>query len=241
MIVYPAVDLRGGRVVQWVGGRPETEAVSLPDPLAVARRWEALGFAALHVVDLDAALGSGGNREVVAALLAAATVPVQVGGGVRSEERVDELLAAGAARVVVGTRAVGDLPWLRRIAATRPGKIVVAADCRAGEVVTHGWVAGSGIAVDRFLGDLGDLPLAGILVTDVDREGRRCGVDGELFGRLVAASGLPLLAAGGIGGNADLDVLRAAGVAGAVVGMALYTGALDVGAALAAAPQEGRR
>lgn len=241
MIVYPAVDLRGGRAVQWVGGRPETEAVSLPDPVAVARRWEAAGFAALHVVDLDAALGRGDNRDVVRAILAAVRVPVQVGGGVRSEADVDALLAAGAARVIVGTRAVIDRPWLRRTSEARPGKLVVAADCRGGEVVTHGWVATAGTSAARFVREVGELPLAAVLVTDVDREGQRCGVAGELFARLAAATPLPLIAAGGIGGNEDLEVLRAAGVVGAVVGMALYTGALDVGAALAAAPgEEGR-
>ena len=238
MILYPAVDLRGGRAVQWVGGRPETEAVSLPDPIAVARGWVVRGFAALHVVDLDAALGTGGHRELIGRLLAAVEVPVQVGGGVRSRSDVAALLAAGAARVIIGTRAVRDRSWLRAVAAEWPQRIVVAADCRGGRVVTHGWVEATGLDAAGFVGGLGDLPLAGVLVTDVDREGRRCGADAALFTRLAAATPLPVLAAGGIRGAADLAALRDTGVAGAVVGMALYAGDLDVGAALAAAPQE---
>jgi phosphoribosylformimino-5-aminoimidazole carboxamide ribotide isomerase len=240
VIVYPAVDLRAGRAVQWVGGRPETEAVNLPDPVAVARRWEAEGFSALHVVDLDAALGTGSNRAVVHDILAAVTMPVQVGGGVRSDEDVDDLLAAGATRAIVGTRAVTDREWLRRLSHARPGRVVVAADCRGGRVVIHGWAAGTGLAADRFLREIGDLPLAAVLVTDVDREGQRCGIDGDLFSRLVDACEHPVIAAGGIGGAADLDVLRAAGAAGAVVGMALYTGGLTAAAALAQ-PQGERR
>lgn len=226
MIVLPAIDLRRGRVVQWVGGRPETERVSLPDPLAVAQRWCAAGFAGLHVVDLDAALGDGDNRAAIARLLRRVPLPVQVGGGVRRERDVEELLAAGAARVVAGTRAVADRPWLERVTARWPGRIVAAADTRGGEVVTHGWTAGSGRRVTELVAELAPLPLAAVLVTDVDREGSASGVDDALFARLVPA-GPPLVAAGGIAGVPDLARLAAAGVAGAVLGMALYTGALD--------------
>jgi phosphoribosylformimino-5-aminoimidazole carboxamide ribotide isomerase len=227
VIALPAIDLRGGRVVQWVGGRPEVERVSLPDPGAVAERWCAAGFAGLHVIDLDAALGDGGNRAAIGELLRGATVPVQVGGGVRAERDVEELLAAGAARVIAGTRAVADRPWLERVAARWPGRIVVAADTRAGRVVTHGWTASTAEPVEAFLAGLAGLPLAAVLVTDVDREGQARGADDALFARLARASAVPLLAAGGIASRADLRRLEAAGAAGAVLGMALYTGALD--------------
>ena len=227
MIVYPALDLRDGRVVQWVGGDPQTERISLPDPLAVAARWERAGFAALHVVDLDAALGRGENRRVVTALLASAGVPVQVGGGVRRRTDVEALLAAGASRVVVGTRAVQDGEWLAALAQRHPGRVVLAADCRGGHVLTHGWTAAVAERPEDLLARVAALPLAGVLVTDVDREGRAAGVDAPLFARLARLGGPPLLAAGGIAGGDDLESLRDAGVAGAVVGMALYTGGLD--------------
>ena len=227
MIALPAIDLRGGRVVQWVGGRPEAERVSLPDPAAVAERWCAAGFAGLHVVDLDAARGEGDNRAVVRELLRRATVPVQVGGGVREDRDVEQLLAAGAARAIVGTRAAADRPWLERVATRFPGRVVVAADTRGGELLTHGWTAGAGRAVEEFVAGLADLPLAAVLVTDVDREGQARGADVALFSRLALESPHPLVAAGGIASRADLRGLDASGIAGAVLGMALYTGALD--------------
>lgn len=231
MIAYAAIDLRRGRVVQLVGGRPEVERVSWPDPAAVAGQWLKCGFAGLHVVDLDAALGQGENLAAIRAIIAAAAeIPVQAGGGIRSTAAADAVLQAGAARVVVGTRAVEDLAWLRRLAGRWPGRVVVAADVRGEEVVVRGWTAGSGIRADELLAQLGELPLAGVLVTDVAREGRMAGADVAAFRRLAALSPHPLIASGGVAGEADLVALARTGVAGVVLGMALYTGALDAAA-----------
>ena len=231
MIAYAAIDLRGGRVVQLVGGRPEAERVSLPDPAVVAGQWLGYGFAALHVVDLDAALGTGDNRAAIDVIIrAAAGVPVQVGGGIRRTAAAAALLQAGAARVVVGTRAVEDRPWLRRLAVRWPGRVVVAADVRGEEVVVRGWTAGAGVTAEQFLGGLGELPLAGVLVTDVAREGRMLGADTAVFQRLASISPHPLIASGGVAGETDLAQLAGSGVAGVVLGMALYTGALDAAA-----------
>lgn len=231
MIAYAAIDVRGGRVVQLVGGRPDAERVSLPDPAAVAADWIGCGFAALHVVDLDAALGAGANDDAVTAVLAAASadggVPVQVGGGVRTTTRAAALLEAGAARVVVGTRAVEEPAWLEELAELAPDRIVLAADVRAGQVVVRGWTADAGITADRLLHRVAELPLAGVLVTDVSREGRMEGIDVAAFQRIVAACSHPLLASGGVADAGDLDELDRAGAAGVVLGMALYTGALD--------------
>jgi phosphoribosylformimino-5-aminoimidazole carboxamide ribotide isomerase len=227
VIAYAAIDLRGGRTVQLVGGRPERERISLPDPLQVARRWVEAGFRALHVVDLDAALGRGDNRSIIADVLRSVDVPVQVGGGVRDDAAADALLGAGAQRVVVGTRAIGDRTWLAGLARARPGRVVVAADVREDTVLTHGWAEATDVRVDRFLNSLDDLPLAAILVTDVAREGQMTGIDAVRFAPLVAATAHPLIAAGGIAGIEDLRVLDEVGVAGAVLGMALYTGAID--------------
>lgn len=231
MIVYAAIDLRGGRVVQLVGGMPEEERVSLPDPAAVAADWIRAGFTALHVVDLDAALGSGSNAAAVAAVIeAAGTVHVQVGGGVRTTERVQDLLEAGATTVVVGTRGVTDRAWLEEIATRWPDRVVLAADVRGDDVVVRGWTAAAGITVEALLDAIADLPLAGVLVTDVAREGRMGGADTVRFRQLAGLSPHPVLASGGIAGAADLAELSRTGVAGAVVGMALYTGALDAAA-----------
>jgi len=131
---------------------------------------------------------------------------------------------------VVGTRAVEDRPWLERLAGRWPGRLVVAADVRGKEVVAHGWTAGAGVDADRFLTSLGELPLAAVLVTDVAREGQMLGADAGTFRRLAALSPHPLIASGGVAGEQDLAELATTGVAGVVLGMALYTGALDAAA-----------
>lgn len=232
MRLLPAIDIRGGRTVQLIGGRPEAQRVSLPDPVATARRFVKLGFEELHVVDLDAALGSGSNLELVRALIATSSVPIQVGGGVRDEAAVAGLLGAGAARVIVGTRAVEDPGWLQRTATAYPERLVVACDVKAGKVVSRGWTESTTLEAKEFLGQLDGLPLAAVLVTDVDREGRLAGMDAELFARLARVCAHPLLAAGGVTSIADLQALDGAGAAGAVLGMSLYTGKVDPLAAL---------
>jgi phosphoribosylformimino-5-aminoimidazole carboxamide ribotide isomerase len=234
MIAAPAVDLRGGRCVQLVGGRPEDERVSLADPVAVAERWWALGFGTLHVVDLDAALGSGSNVRLVSEIVRATRAIVQVGGGLREESDVDAVLAQGAERVVVGTRAVEDERWLERLALGRPGRVVVAADVRDGWVLKKGWTEPSTLTIEALLARTEGLPLAGVLCTDVAREGRMEGIDALTVGRAVAASRHPTWISGGITSLVELEVLDALGAAGAVLGMALYTGRLDAAEVAAA-------
>ena len=226
MIVWAAIDLRGGRVVQLVGGEPDAMPVSLPDPVGVARQWVDEGFSALHVVDLDAALATGDNRAVIGAIIDAVAVPVQVGGGLRDEAAVADILMCGAARAIVGTRAIEDRVWLEDIARRHADRIVVAADVRDGRIVTHGWREATGIAGDDYLRGLDRLDLAGVLVTDVSREGRLGGIDGDRFRRLVSATRHPLIAAGGIASVDDLRTLESAGAAGAVLGMSLYTSSI---------------
>jgi phosphoribosylformimino-5-aminoimidazole carboxamide ribotide isomerase len=230
MIVQAAIDLSGGRVVQLVGGRPDAQRVSLPDPSAVARRWVTEGFGALHVIDLDAALGTGDNRTAIAGIIADVSVPVQAGGGLRDDAAIDAVLSAGAARAIAGTRAVEDRTWLEALCARLPGRIVVAADVRAGRIVTRGWTAGGHLDGVDFLRGLDGLDLAGVLVTDVSREGRMSGIDANRFRALVAATRHPLIAAGGIGDIVDLRILEEVGAAGAVLGMSLYTGAITADA-----------
>jgi len=227
MIAVPAVDLRGGRCVQLVGGRPEEERVSLPDPVAVAERWWAAGFTTLHVVDLDAALGVGDNLPVLERLLGATPATTQVGGGVRDDARIERLLGAGADRVVVGTKAIDDPEWLASAAARHPGRLVLALDTREGRVLRKGWTDDTGVPLERFLERTADLPLAGILSTDVGREGRLRGIDRDAVVHTVASSTHPVWISGGVTTPEDLEHLEQVGAAGAVLGMAIYTGALD--------------
>jgi phosphoribosylformimino-5-aminoimidazole carboxamide ribotide isomerase len=227
MIAIPAVDLRDGACVQLVGGSFADERIRLPDPAAVARKWSALGFRRLHVVDLDAATGAGDNRDLIDSILGDATSAVQVGGGVRTAERVAELLDAGASRVVVGTRAIEDRAWLDALAYAYPDKIVVAADVRGRQVVTHGWERTHSLDVVQYVRDLTSLSLAGLLVTAVHLEGLMTGTDLPLMADVVNVSSFPVIASGGVTSSADLRALGERGVTAAVIGMALYTGALD--------------
>lgn len=227
MIVFAAIDLRDSNVVQLVGGDPADERIRWRDPVAVAQRWVSSGFEQLHIVDLDAALGTGNNRAIIGDTIRAVPVPVQVGGGVRTDEIADELFEAGAARVIVGTRAVREPEWLEQLAARYAERIVLAADVRERNVVIHGWTAGAGTTIDALLARVAATPLAAVLVTDVGREGSLSGIDAPLFTDIVSATSLPVFAAGGIGDSSDLQTLKQIGAAGAVLGMALYTGRID--------------
>src|SRR5688500_4164834 len=227
MIAIPAVDLRERACVQLVGGDYSNERVRLADPVAVARDWTRYGFRRLHIVDLDAATGRGSNSDIVAELMRDSTAELQIGGGVRSTTQVDDLLGNGARAVVVGTRALEDADWLARIATAYPNEIIVAADVRDRRIVTHGWTQTLPREIVDVTEELSTLPLAGLLVTAVHREGRMQGADLFLMEDVVESASFPVYASGGIASAADLRALADRGVAAAIVGMALYTGALD--------------
>ena len=227
MIAAPAVDLRGGRCVQLVGGRPEEERVSLPDPVAQAGNWQAMGFGTLHMVDLDAALSLGDNRGIIRKIVEASAVTIQAGGGVRDEAALKDLLELGVHRVIMGTRAIGDREWLWEMAHRYPGRIMVAADIREGEILLKGWTESSRLPVLEVLREMEELPLAGILCTDVGREGRMGGIDLPMAGAVIQGSQHPVWISGGITTLDELRALGRAGAAGAVLGMAIYTGVLS--------------
>ena len=227
MIAIPAIDVREGACVQLVGGAVQQERVRIADPRTALERWEFAGFQRLHVVDLDAALGVGDNRNIIDDLLSSANSSVQVGGGVRTGARVDELLVAGADHVIVGTRAFEEIEWLDTIVSRYPGRIIVAADVRERQVVTRGWAMRLSLRIDEAVERLNSLPLGGLLVTAVHVEGKMTGPDVPLMTSVVDSAAFPVIASGGIGSIQDLRTLQSAGVAAAVIGMALYTGALD--------------
>ena len=227
MIAIPAIDLRDGACVQLVGGDYAAERIRLEDPLSVARHWANCGFETLHVVDLDAATGRGHNQKIVRDLLEEDEVDVQVGGGVRDSDTTERLLEEGASRVIVGTRALEEPEWLAVIAERFPGVIVVAADVRERLIVTRGWSRQLTRDVLDVMDELNDLPLAAVLVTAVHREGSMSGADLFLIEDVAERSGHPLIAAGGIATINDLRQLEDRGVSAAVLGMALYTGAVD--------------
>lgn len=227
MIVMPAIDLRGGACVQLVGGSYAEERVRLPDPLAVARRWREHGFEHLHVVDLDAATGTGSNDDVVAQVLSLDATTCEVGGGVRDDKRVDALMSQGAARVLASTRALEEPGWLAAQASRWPNRLVLALEVKQGRLATHGWSRAASVELDDALRATATLPLAGVFVTSVDYEGRMAGCDLALIDSVRALTPHPIIASGGITSFADLRALAEREVWGAVIGMALYTGTID--------------
>lgn len=228
MRVIPAIDLRDGACVQLVGGDYAAERVRLDDPLAVARRWADAGFDLLHVVDLDAATGRGSNEAVIGRLLEAAPARIQLGGGIRDDEALERAFARGAERVVVGTRALESPGWLAQAAHRHPHRLVLAADVRGGRVASAGWTRTLDADPEDVAAAAASVPLAALLVTAVDREGRLGGPDLELVRRVTARASRPVIASGGIASVRDLKALAGAGAEAAIVGMALYTGALDL-------------
>ncbi len=227
MIAMPAIDIRDGACVQLVGGSFDDERIRIADPLDALHRWVHAGFRRIHVVDLDAALGTGENRDRIDALLAHGAATFQIGGGVRTTDAARDLLAAGTDRVVVGTRALEEPAWLEELAAGYPNRIVVAVDVRDRTVVTHGWARRLPLPIAEVAGRLTDLPLGGMLVTAVHVEGRLTGPDLPLVADIVRVATVPVVASGGIATMEHHRCLAAAGARAAVIGMALYTGALD--------------
>jgi phosphoribosylformimino-5-aminoimidazole carboxamide ribotide isomerase len=227
MIAIPAVDLRDGACVQLVGGSYAREQVRLDNPADVARSWARYGFRRLHVVDLDAATGRGANLSVVREILRDTAAEVQVGGGIRERDQIEDLLGDGASRVVVGTRALEEPEWLAEAADDFPGQLIVAADVRDRRLVTRGWARTLPADILDFVEELDGMPLGGLLVTAVHREGQMQGVDLPLMEDVAEVSHVPVLASGGVASLRDLRALAYREIAGVVIGMALYTGALD--------------
>jgi len=233
-VVYPAVDILGGKCVQLVQGRRETATV-YGDPLDCARRWIRAGAGALHVINLDGAFGeSGTNAGIIRNILRETGIFVQLGGGIRSLGDARAWLDLGVDRVILGTLAVrepGAVGTLAREAG--PSRVMASVDARAGRVVVEGWQVAGGDYLEwaRRFEELG---AGSLLYTNVDVEGLEKGIRREPVERLLGATGLPVVVAGGISALGDIGVLRDLGAAGVVLGSALYSGKIDLGKAIAA-------
>jgi phosphoribosylformimino-5-aminoimidazole carboxamide ribotide isomerase len=231
--LYPAVDIRGGRVVRLRQGMAQSATAYADDPVAVGREFARAGARWVHLVDLDRALGTGENRALARRFLAEAGVRVQVGGGLRTEQAVAEMLAWGAARVVIGTKAAVEPALVDRLLARHgPERLAVGIDARGGRVAARGWTEVFELAPVELARRVRAQGARTVVYTDIERDGMLAGpdVDGA---RALADLGLEVIASGGIASLGDLERVRDAGLAGAVVGRALYEGRFTLAEALA--------
>ena len=237
MDLYPAIDLLDGRAVRLYQGDYARETVYNDDPIAQAKEFAAAGARWIHVVDLDAArTGAPRNRDVIAAICDAVDVPIQTGGGVRSEAAADALFDLGVTRVVLGTAALEDPELVRLLASRHP--VAVGLDARGREVAVRGWEEGSGQDLLDVARGFADAGVEALIVTEIGRDGTLEGPDLDGLGEVLEATELPVIASGGVGSLADivaLNALRSAGrrLSGAIVGRALYEGAFTLSDALA--------
>jgi len=237
VILIPAIDLKEGQCVRLRQGRMDDSTVFSKDPVAMALHWKSQGARRLHIVDLDGAFaGVPRNGELIRDMVSAmGNVPVQVGGGIRTQQIIDAYLEAGVQGLILGTKAVEEPAFLQNMARQYPGKIILGLDARGGVVATEGWDKDAGITALEFVQGLAELPLAGIVYTDINRDGMMQGLNVEATLALAKAAGLPVIASGGVTELTDLAALKAAFadspelLFGAITGRAIYEGTLDVG------------
>jgi phosphoribosylformimino-5-aminoimidazole carboxamide ribotide isomerase len=238
MLLYPAIDLHGGKVVQLTQGDFSRQQIHGDDPVAVAQAFVAAGARWIHTVDLDAArTGEPVNRPLIAAIVAAVDVPVQAGGGVRSVAAAAALAEVGVARVIMGTAALENPDLVAAIAARQ--RVALGLDVRGREVAVRGWAEGSGVEWPEALRRLSDVGAEAVVITQIEGEGLMEGADTAGLAEVLGATSLEVIASGGVGDLADLlalDAVTAEGrrLAGAIVGTAIYEGHLDVAEAVAA-------
>jgi phosphoribosylformimino-5-aminoimidazole carboxamide ribotide isomerase len=239
MIIFPAIDLKGGQCVRLKKGVMADATVFNPDPADQARNFQAQGFAWLHCVDLDGAFaGKSANSDAIRAIRAAITLPIQLGGGIRDMAAVESWLGLGISRVILGTAALTDPGFVKEAARKFPGQVVVGADAKGGKIATQGWADVSELTPVELGKRFVDAGVAAILFTDIDGDGLLQGVNIGATAALARALPIPVIASGGVGSLADIENLKAAKVAnieGVVVGRALYDGRIDPEQALAAA------
>ncbi len=226
MIIYPAIDLKGGKCVRLYQGDMTQDTIYNEDPPGQAHEWARAGFSWLHVVDLDGAVhGSPENHHAVRDIIAAVDIPVQLGGGIRNHGQIEHWISEGVSRVILGTAAVRDPDLVKEACKEFPGQIAVGIDAREGRVAVDGWVSASNIDVIDLAHHFEDAGVSVIIYTDIDRDGTGKGVNVEATVKLAQATSIPVIASGGIGSLDDVKAVKAAtehGIEGLIVGKALY-------------------
>ena len=229
MIIFPAIDVRGGQCVRLQQGDYGRETVFGADPAAMAQRWVSEGAKYLHIVDLDGAKeGRPINGDSVQQIVQAGGVPCQFGGGLRTEADIILALSWGVERVVIGTRALKAPGWFEEMCVRFPGQIVLGIDARNGNVATDGWLEVSQIGAIELAQRFAHLPLAALVYTDIGRDGMLQGANVEAMAQMAAAVQIPVIASGGIATAEDVQQLATSGLAGCIVGRALYEGKLNL-------------
>lgn len=242
MIIFPAIDLREGKCVRLVQGQLDQETVFSEDPVDIARTWEAQGANFLHVVDLDGAFaGKPQNLDVVKEIVEAVSIPVQLGGGIRNLETIDQILALGVNRVILGTVAIGNPELVKKACEKHPQRIVVGIDSKNSMVAVEGWGTTSERTTVELAMEMKEAGVKEIIFTDISRDGMMKGPNIESTKELAEKSGLKIIASGGVASLEDIRALKkieSAGVKGVIVGKALYTEAIHLPEALAVAQEE---
>ncbi len=244
MLLIPAIDLKDGRCVRLRQGEMSQVTRYSDDPVGMAQHWQNLGASYLHIVDLDGAVeGMPKHLPQIEAIAKTLKIPIQVGGGIRNVETVQAYRSSGIDRVVVGTAALQDANFLADIAQQHPNKILVGIDVKHGMVAVHGWTTVSTLTSEQVFDSLKDLPLAGIVFTDISKDGMLSGPNISALREAAETSPVPVIASGGVTALDDIRAIQEIGrnISGVIIGKALYEGALDLPAALALVRSEGER
>jgi len=236
MEIIPAIDLIGGKCVRLIQGQYDRQITYEDDPVAQAKLFSSQGATWLHVIDLEGAkLGKPVNTSMVKAIAALNILKVELGGGIRDEASITQMLMAGVDRVIVGTQAVNDFDWFTRMAKKFSRRLVLGLDARGSKVATHGWLQQSHHNLLEYAGWAAGLPIAAIIYTDITRDGMMAGPNLERTRELVQAVDVPIIASGGVKDASDIRNLVEAGVAAAIIGRSLYEGTLTLPDAIKAA------
>lgn len=229
MRIYPAIDIKDGKCVRLLRGNFDDITVYGDDPVKMAEKWEKLGGEYIHVVDLDGALkGRGVNENVIKEICASVSVPVQTGGGIRTFEDIERKFKCGISRVIIGTKAVSDMRFVKEAVSRYGDGIVIGIDAKDGMVATEGWEKTSGFTAVEFAKMMVDLGVGTIVYTDIATDGTLMGPNTDAMARMVRETGIKIIASGGIGNTEHIKSLVPTGVEGVICGRALYTGDVEL-------------
>lgn len=236
MNILPAIDLRDGKCVRLIQGQYDRQITYKDDPVAQAKEFYDAGAAWLHLVDLDGAKeGYPVNAEVAGRVVKSTSMKVELGGGIRDEKTIEQMLGLGLERVILGTKAIEDFDWFSQMAFRFPNRLVLGLDARGSTLAKHGWIQAGGQDLITFARKAAGLPIAAIIYTDISKDGMLAGPNLQRTQQLIEAVSVPVIASGGVTTIQDVKNTKSIGAAGAIIGRSLYEGTIDLKEAIAAA------